>query len=331
MGGDNAPVSTVKGCIEAIKISSGFTVVLIGNSEKINSILSSEIYDKDRIEIVHTSEIIECDDVPTTSIREKKDSSMVVGFQMLKDKLGDAFISAGNSGALMVGAHLILGRIKGVNRPALAAVIPSDRGGCLILDVGLNTMAKPLNIFQFAQMGSIYYSELFDKKNPEIGLINVGTEEGKGSETVKAAFDLLKASDLNFIGNIESKEIFFNRCDIAVCDGFTGNVMLKTIEGTAKYVFSKIRLLLNGKIANKLAGLILKNDLRKFRGTMDADENGGAPLLGVNGLVIKSHGNSKDTTIKNVILKTAILAEKGFQEKLIKFFSEQKTEVSENE
>jgi glycerol-3-phosphate acyltransferase PlsX len=326
MGGDHAPESVVKGCVEAVRASEGFDVLLIGDEPRIRAILRDEGVDDPRIGVLHASEKIDGHDVPTNAIKSKTDSSMVKGFRLLKEGKGDAFISAGNSGALMVGSLLILGRIRGVDRPALAAVVPSDRGGCLMLDVGLNTMAKPLNFLQFAQMGSAYYADLFGKSRPQVGLVNIGTEEGKGSETIKAAFDLLKDSGLNFIGNVESKDILFDRCDIAVCDGFTGNVLLKSIEGTAKYVFIKIKAILGGSFASKLAGLVLKKRLRRFRDTLDADENGGAPLLGVNGLVIKSHGNSTSTTIRNVIIKTAMLAEKGFQGKLNELFARTGTE-----
>ncbi|HHW32449.1 MAG TPA: phosphate acyltransferase PlsX [Clostridiaceae bacterium] len=309
MGGDNAPEAIVNGCIDAINSKDGFDVMLIGDSEQINEVLRKKKFSSPRLKIYHTDEVITNEDIPTKAIKTKQNSSMVVGFKLLKDGEGDVFLSAGNSGALLTGALLILGRIKGVDRPALGAVIPAKNGNALIIDAGLNSSCKPINYLQFGLFGSLYMKKLYDIKNPTVGLLNVGAESGKGNELIKQAYGLLSNSNLNFIGNIEGKDIPEGKVHVAVCDGFTGNVLLKFYEGAGTFFFGLIKSIFTHNIFTKLSALLLKKNLKNLKSLLDPDVLAGAPILGVNGLVIKSHGNSKARTIKYALLKAYKFAE----------------------
>jgi len=308
MGGDNAPDAIVNGSIEALKSQEGFDISLIGDGEQIHKILKSRNFKSPRLEVIHAKEVITNEDTPTRAIRSKKNSSMVVGFNMLKEKKGDVFVSAGNTGALLTGALLILGRLKGVDRPALGAVIPTKTGKCLLIDAGLNTTCKPINYAQFAMFGSLYMKNLFNKENPKVGLVNMGTEAKKGTEIIKQAYTLLKASNLNFVGNIEGKDIPLGNVDVAVCDGYVGNVMLKFLEGTGSFFAGILKGMFTKNIFSKISTIFVMKDMKAFKKMMDPSEDGGAPILGVNGIVVKSHGNSNDKTIKNVIIKAYNLA-----------------------
>lgn len=321
MGGDNAPGAIVNGCLEAILENDDFSIVLIGDKKQIEEILSQNEYDKSRIEIVNTTEVILNCEVPTKAIKTKKDSSMVVGFNMLNEGLGDVFLSAGSSGALLTGSILIVKRIKGVDRPALVSIIPTKTGRVMLLDSGLNTQCKPINYLQFGQLGSTYMKSMFDVENPRVGLINVGTEDEKGPDEVKEANELLRESELNFVGNIEGKDILEGVVDVAVTDGFTGNVLLKLIEGAASFFFGEIKGIFYKNLKTKLAALAIKSELNEFKKKMDADSNGGSPILGVNRLVIKSHGSSKAKTIKHVVLKAYYLAKSSFLDDIKDEFS----------
>lgn len=316
MGGDNAPKAIVNGSIDAVKSREGFDIVLIGDSEQINKIMSKRKFNSSRIEVIHSKEVITNDDVPTRAIKSKKNSSMVVGFNMLKEKKGDVFLSAGNTGALLTGALFILGRLKGVDRPALGAMIPTKAGKCLLIDAGLNTSCKPVNYAQFAVFGSIYVKELYNIENPKIGLVNMGTEAKKGTEVLKQAYTLLSASKLNFVGNIEGKDIPLGNVDVAVCDGYIGNVILKFLEGTGKFFGSFMKGMFKRTIFSKMSLLFVMKDLLKFKKLLDPAEDGGAPILGVNGMVIKSHGNSDEKTIKNVIIKAYNLSQTSVFDKI---------------
>ncbi len=316
MGGDNAPKAIVNGSIDAIKSREGFDIALIGDSEQINKILSKRKFNSSRIEVIHSKEVITNDDIPTRAIRSKKNSSMVVGFNMLKEKKGDVFLSAGNTGALLTGALFILGRLKGVDRPALGAMIPTESGKCLLIDAGLNTSCRPVNYAQFATFGSIYVKELYNIENPKVGLVNMGTEAKKGTEVLRQAYTLLSASNLNFVGNIEGKDIPLGNVDVAVCDGYIGNVILKFLEGTGKFFGSFMKGMFKRTIFSKMSLLFVMKDMLKFKKLMDPSEDGGAPILGVNGLVIKSHGNSDDKTIKNVIIKAYNLSQTSVFDKI---------------
>ncbi|OGO83518.1 MAG: phosphate acyltransferase [Clostridiales bacterium GWC2_40_7] len=308
MGGDNAPGAIVNGSIDAIKTQEGFEVVLIGDVERINAILTERKFSSPRLQVIHAQEIITNEDLPTKAIKSKKNSSMVVGFNMLKEKKGDVFMSAGNSGALLTGALLILGRLKGVDRPALGAVIPTKKGKCLIIDAGLNSVCKPVNYVQFGIFGTAYMKGLLNMENPTVGLVNMGTEAKKGTEVLKQAYTMLSESKLNFIGNIEGKDVMLGNVQVAVCDGYVGNVMLKFLEGAGSFFGAFLKGMFKRTIFSKLSMLFVAKDMLAFKKMLDPSVEGGAPILGVNGLVIKSHGNSDGKTIKNVIIKSYNLA-----------------------
>ena len=331
MGGDNAPEAVVNGCIDAINEKEGFDILLIGDSEKINSIISGRSFSNSRLKIHHASEVIKGDDSPVKAIMKKKDSSMVVGFNLLKENKGDVFVSAGNSGALMAGSHLILGGLKGVDRPAFGAIIPTKTGRTLIIDAGLNTVCKPINYLQFAIMGSVYMKELFNIDKPKVGLLNVGSEQAKGNETTKQAYSLIAESNVNFIGNVEGNDIMLGKVDVVVCDGFTGNILLKFLEGTADFMKSVLKEIFTKNLVSKISALMLSKSMKKILKTkLDSDENGGAPILGINGLVLKSHGNSEARTIKNVVIKAYNLAQTSFQEKIIEVFANNEIQEVDN-
>lgn len=316
MGGDNAPEAVVNGSIDAVKSNDGFDISLIGDSEQINKILEKRKFASPRIEVIHAKEVITNEDTPTRAIKSKKNSSMVVGFNMLKGKKGDVFLSAGNTGALLTGALFILGRLKGVDRPALAAMIPTKGGKCLLIDAGLNSSCKPMNYVQFGIFGSIYMKELFKMANPKVGLVNMGTEAKKGTEVVKQAYTMLSSTDLNFIGNIEGKDIPEGNVDVAVCDGYVGNVILKFLEGTGKFFGAYLKGMFKRTIFSKLSVLFVMKDMLAFKKMMDPSEDGGAPILGVDGIVVKSHGNSDAKTFKNVIVKAYNLASSSVFEQI---------------
>jgi glycerol-3-phosphate acyltransferase PlsX len=309
MGGDNAPEAIVVGCIEAIKASEGFKITLFGDESVIRQILVKYKCNNNRIDIVHCSEKINSDDVPTFAVKNKKDSSMIKALNMQSQGFGDAVISAGNSGALLAGSLLITGRIDGVIRPALGALVPSGNKFTLLIDAGLNSNLRAESYVQFAKFGSEYMKIVSKCEDPVIGLLNIGTEDNKGSVDTKEANILLKNSKMNYYGNIEGNSIVEGIVDVVVTDGFTGNVCLKLIEGTSSYIFGKMKAAFRIDIMHKLAAMIMKSDLKKFKDNLNPDIMGGAPILGVNGLIIKSHGNSKVRTIKNVVLKTVSLLE----------------------
>lgn len=314
MGGDNAPYAVVKGCVDAVNERGGFTVTLIGDEKEIKKILSSEKYDTERIRIRHTTQVVTNDDIPTKVIKDKTDSSMVVGFQMLKAGEGDVFLSAGSSGALLVGSITILKRIGGIERPCLGSVIPTKGGRMILVDSGLNMSCKASRYEHFAYLGAAYIKALFKMENPRVGIVNVGAEEEKGTDIVKEANEIMKKSPVNYIGYLEGKDLFEGKADVVVTDGFTGNVILKLIEGTSKYMFSEIKNVLFKNLRTKIGALFLKEGLNDFKQTLDPDVNGGAPILGVDGLVVKSHGSSNAKTIKHVVLKAVDLAESSFLE-----------------
>ena len=311
MGGDNAPDDVLKGAVKAInEIES--EIVLVGNTDILNKKVK-EIFNKNdiseisnRIKIHHTSEIIEMDDTPTDAIRNKKDSSMVVGLNMLKERAGDVFISAGNSGALLTGATLLVGRIKGIDRPAIAPMLPSYKKSIMLMDAGANTNCKPINLVQFAQMGNIYLKNTFKMESPVVGLLNIGTEETKGNDLVKEVYNELKQNagslGINFIGNIEGRDLFTGEIDLAVTDGFTGNMILKTIEGLGKLVKTNLIDSLTKNIFTKIGAIGALPAIGKFKKSMDYKEYGGALFLGVQRPVVKAHGSSDEklfyTTIK---------------------------------
>jgi phosphate acyltransferase len=308
MGGDNAPIEIVRGAIQAVK-EFNVDITLVGDSGKIQDILIDEDVDKKRIEIVHTTEVIINDESPTIAIRRKKDSSMVVGMKMLKDGKGDAFISAGSTGALLAGGLFIVGRIKGIDRPALSPIMPGKNGPFLLLDVGANAECKVQNILQFAIMGELYLKTILKKDKPTIGLANIGSEEEKGTEFAKESFKILKESNLNFKGNIEGREIPEGNVDVVVTDGFTGNMILKVFEGVAQTIFDVLKEQIMTSARTKIGGLLLKPVFKKFKKKFDYTEHGGAILLGIDGPVIKAHGSSNAKAVKNAIRQAVLCVE----------------------
>ncbi|OAS83371.1 MULTISPECIES: phosphate acyltransferase PlsX [Metabacillus] len=301
MGGDNAPQAVVEGVIKAISAFSDLEVTLIGHEDKIKPYLT----DQTRITVIHTDEVIEGTDEPVRAVRRKKNASMVLMANEVKEGRADGCISAGNTGALMTAGLFIVGRIEGIERPALSPTLPTlDGKGFLFLDVGANVDAKPEHLLQYAIMGSIYVEKVRGIKNPRIGLLNVGTEDKKGNELTKQAFELLKRTQLNFVGNVESRDLMNSIADVVVTDGFTGNIALKTIEGTALSVFSMMKSALTSNLKSKLAAGILKPELRGIKQKMDYSEYGGAALFGLKAPVIKAHGSSDANAIYNAIRQT---------------------------
>ncbi|PLR69716.1 MULTISPECIES: phosphate acyltransferase PlsX [Bacillaceae] len=298
MGGDNAPKAIVEGAMKAVSLFKDIEITLYGKENLIKEHLSN----KERISIVHTDTVIEATDEPVRAVRRKKDASMVLMANAVKDGQADACISAGNTGALMTAGLFIVGRIEGIERPALSPTLPTlDGTGFLMLDVGANVDAKPEHLLQYGMMGSIYVEKVRGVQNPRVGLLNVGTEDKKGNELTKQAFQLLKDSDLNFVGNVEARDLLEGIADVVVTDGFTGNVALKTIEGTALSVFKMLKSALYSNLQSKLAAAVLKPKLKEIKVKMDYSEYGGAGLFGLKAPVIKAHGSSDPNAVYNAI------------------------------
>ena len=301
MGGDNAPKSNVEGAVNAIK-EYQVDLIITGDKDLLEKEFSNYEFDRNKLEIVHTTEIIENEDKPVKAIRSKKDSSMVVALNLVKEGKADAIISAGNTGALLAGGLFVVGRIKGIDRPCLCSAIPNvKRGMTLIADCGANADCKPKNLVEFAAMSNIYSRKVLGLENPKVALANVGLEEGKGNDLVKRSYEEIKKLDLNFIGNVEAREVINAYTDIIICDGFTGNILLKSAEGVALSVMSLIKETFMASTKSKIGALLIKDDLRKLKSFIDYSEYGGAPLLGLNGGVIKAHGSSDAKAIKNAI------------------------------
>ncbi|MDD3839651.1 MAG: phosphate acyltransferase PlsX [Clostridia bacterium] len=322
MGGDRGPEVTVKGCIDAVNEYKDAEIVLVGSQKAIEGYMEKFGYTGSRIQIYNATQQILNEDEPVRGIKTKKDSSMVKGLEMLKRGEVNAFISAGNTGALLAGSFLKVGRIKGIKRPALSPVIPTLSKGSLLIDSGANTDCTPVQLYQFALMGAVYMNKVMGVDRPSIGLVNIGTESHKGNELAKDAFKILKESDLNFYGNIEARDIPAGKVDVLVCDGFVGNVVLKLIEGTAGALFSLLKEEFTRNIFSKAAAGILKPGLKNIKNKLDYTEYGGAPLLGIDGLVVKAHGSSNENAIKNAI-KQSVLFDKN---KVISIIKEHLTE-----
>ena len=331
MGGDNAPDATIKGAVDAINQIKA-KLILIGNEDIIKAKIR-EFYNKDiseisdRLEIKNTTETIEMEDIPTQAIKHKKDSSMVVGFNMLKSGEGDVFISAGNSGALLTGATLLVGRIKGVDRPALAGILPAYKSRLVLMDCGSNTNCKPINLLQFAQMSSIYLKTTLGVKDPKVGLLNIGTEETKGNELTKESYKLLKEKSeelgINFIGNVEGRDAFSGNVDIIVTDGFTGNIFLKAVEGLGKFVKRTLSESLKKNLLSKIAAIPSLPSINRFAKTVDYKEYGGALFLGVNKPVVKAHGSSDEKLFEFTIKQAEQFVENKAVDKLIEEFQKE--------
>lgn len=300
MGGDHAPEAIVKGAVEALSLV-GADLVLIGIEDQIKAQLASLKYDANRLTIRHASEVIENEDKPVRAIKSKKDASMVVGFEMLKSGDIDALLSAGNTGALLAGGLLKVGRIKGLDRPALCLPYPTSKGFSVLIDAGSNADCKPHNLYEFAVMGTIYARDVLGIENPTVGLANIGAEEGKGNILMVDTYPVLKASELNFIGNVEARDIPEGACDVIVCDGFTGNIILKLSEGVATSFTGMLKTQLMKTKKNMLLGMLLKSVFSEMKKKMDYTEYGGAPFLGTEGLIVKAHGSSNAKAIKNAI------------------------------
>jgi glycerol-3-phosphate acyltransferase PlsX len=301
MGGDHAPRAIVEGALLAAKEWQDIELILVGDSAQIEPLLSEKL---SNISIHHTDEVIEGEDEPVRAVRRKKNASMVVAGRMVKEKQADAMISAGNSGALMTTGLLIVGRIDGIDRPAFAPMVPTLHGsghGVLCLDLGANMDAGPNNLLQYAVMGSVYRKKVDGIENPRVGLLNVGTETLKGNELTKAAFPLLSQAPINFIGNVEAHDVIKGKCDILVCDGFVGNIMLKSLEGAIEVIFAELRTEFTSSLLSKLAAYLLKPGLRRLKRKADSSEHGGVLMLGVDGIVIKCHGSSNATAIKSSV------------------------------
>ncbi|MFC7061246.1 phosphate acyltransferase PlsX [Halobacillus seohaensis] len=307
MGGDHAPEAIVKGAVQAVSSMNNLEITLIGDEEKITPYISKS----DQITIIHTTEVITADDEPVRAVRKKKQASMVLMAKEVKEGRADGCISAGNTGALMSAGLFGIGRLDGVERPALSPTLPTEDGrGFLMLDVGANVDAKSTHLLQYAIIGSIYSEKVRGVQSPRVGLLNVGTEDGKGSELTKKSFELMSDAPINFIGNVESRDLLNGIADVVVTDGFTGNVTLKTIEGTASTMFSMIKSTFMSNFKTKFAATLVKSDLKGLKKQLDYSEYGGAGLFGLAAPVIKAHGSSNDRAIYNAIKQACHMIEK---------------------
>lgn len=317
MGGDNAPGEIIKGAIDAVHMRQDIQVVLVGQEDVIREELSRYAYDEKQILIRQASEIIETAEQPVMAIRRKKDSSIVVGMNMVRQGEADAFVSAGSSGAVLVGGQVIVGRIKGIERPPLAPLIPTEKGVSLLIDCGANVDARASHLVQFAQMGSIYMEHVVGIRNPRVAIVNIGAEEEKGSALVKETFPLLKeCSGIHFVGSIEARDIPQGAADVIVCEAFVGNVILKLYEGLSDTLIRVIKKGLTSTVKSKIGAALALPALKKTIKSFDASEYGGAPLLGLNGLVVKVHGSSKAKEVKNAVIQCVHFKEQDINEKI---------------
>jgi len=317
MGGDNAPVEIVKGAVNAVSTRNDIKVFLVGQEDVVKEELAKYTYPAEQIEIVHASELIEMAEPPVIAIRKKKDSSMVVAMNMVKHGDADAFISAGSSGAILVGGQTIVGRIKGIRRPPLAPIIPTETGMSLLIDCGANVDAKAENLVQFAQMGSIYMENVLGIKNPRVAIVNIGAEEEKGNALVKETIPKLhECEGINFIGCIEAREIPHGGADVVVCEAFVGNVILKLYEGLSSTMIGVIKKGLMSTLKSKIGALLAMPALKETLKEFDGSQYGGAPLLGLNGLVVKTHGSSKSTEITNAIYQCVTFKQQDINGKI---------------
>ena len=317
MGGDNAPVEIVKGAVEAVLASEQVKVKLVGKEDIVNAELAKYEYDKERIEVVNATEVILTEEPPVKAIKSKKDSSIVVAMNMVKRGEADALVSAGSSGAILVGGQVIVGRIKGIERPPLAPLIPTKDGVSLLIDCGANVDARPSHLVQFAKIGSIYMENVVGIKKPRVAIVNIGAEEEKGNALVHETFPMLKnCPDINFIGSIEARDIPAGYADVIVCEAFVGNVILKLYEGLGATLLGKVKEGLMSSFRSKMGALLIKPALKKTLKAFQTEEYGGAPLLGLNGLVVKTHGSSKAIEVKNSILQCITFKEQKINEKI---------------
>ncbi|AUM99737.1 phosphate--acyl-ACP acyltransferase [Clostridium botulinum] len=316
MGGDFAPELVVEGCIQAVKEYEGIHIIITGKKELIKNELDKREYNGNKIEILNAEEVISTNEAPVKAIRRKKDSSMVKALELVKEGKAQAVISAGSTGALMAGATFVLGRIKGINRVCLAPLLPGAKAPFMIADAGANVDCKAEYLVQFAMMGKVYFESVLGVKSPTVGLVNIGAEEEKGNELTKAAYKLLKDTDFNFIGNIEPRDIPRGEVNIAVCDGFIGNTVLKTYEGVASNLFSMLKKEIMASTRGKIGGALLKPVFKDFKKKFDYTEYGGSPFLGAKGICIKAHGSSDAKAFKNAIRQAKICYDKNIIEEI---------------
>ena len=317
MGGDYAPAEPVKGAVDAVNARSDIQVLLVGQEDVVREELAKYTYPGDQIQVVHAEEVIETAEPPVNAIRRKKRSSIVIGMNMVKQKEADAFVSAGSSGAILVGGQVIVGRIKGIERPPLAPLIPTEKGVSLLIDCGANVDARASHLVQFAKMGSIYMENVLGIKDPKVGIVNIGAEEEKGNALVKDTFPQLKElPGINFIGSVEAREIPHGQADVIVCEAFVGNVILKLYEGLGAVLVDKIKGGMMSTLRSKIGALLVKPALKTTLKTFDATEYGGAPLLGLNGLVVKTHGSAKAKEVTNTIIQCVTFKQQNISEKI---------------
>ena len=317
MGGDNAPTCNIQGAVDAVNIHKDVHIILVGKEDIIKEGLSEYEYDMSRIEIVNAEENITCDEPPVMAVRRKKDSSIVVGMKLVKEGKADAFLSAGSTGAVLVGGQFIVGRLKGVDRPPLAPLIPTEKGVYLLIDCGANVDARANHLLQFAKMGSAYMEGIVGIKKPKVAIVNIGAEEEKGNMLVKEAYPLLaNCSDINFIGSIEARDIPKGDADVIVCEAFVGNVILKLYEGIAATLIKNIKDGMKSTFKSKIGALLCKSAIKEKLKEFDADTYGGAPLLGLNGLVVKIHGSSHNTEVKNAVAQCIQFKKEDIQGKI---------------
>ena len=317
MGGDNAPEVTVEGAVEALKVSDKISIILTGRTEDIKKELQKYSYDESRISIVQADDVIGFDEPPVMAIRKKKNSSIVVGLNLVKRGEADAFVTAGSTGAILVGGQFVVGRIKGIERAPLAPLIPTAKGPSLLIDCGANVDARPSHLVQFAKMGSIYMEHIVGIKNPRVAIVNIGAEEEKGNMLVKETYPLLKeCTDINFVGSIEARDIPNGDADVIVCEAFVGNVILKLYEGLSNTLMHEIKAGLMSSLRSKIGGLLIKPALKKVVKGFIGEDQGGAPLLGLKGLVVKAHGSSGADDIKKAIIQCIQFSEEEINEKI---------------
>ena len=317
MGGDNAPEAVVQGVVDALNASKEIEVLLVGDQKTVEKCLAGAQYDKERLQVIHASEVITNNEAPTVAIKKKKDSSIVVSQRLVREGKADAFVSAGSTGAVLVGSQVLIGRIRGIDRPALAPLIRTTKGFSLLIDSGANVDAKPSNLVQFAKMGSIYMENIMGRKNPRVAIVNIGIEEEKGNALVKQTYPLLKeCKDINFIGSIEAREVPNGYADVIVCEAFVGNVILKMYEGVAGALMGKVKETMMSSLKTKIGALLIKKDLKKTLKAFDASAYGGAPMLGLKGLVVKSHGSSNAKEIKQSVLQCIAFKQQNISGKI---------------
>lgn len=317
MGGDNAPAEIVRGAVDAISGRDDIKIFLVGQEDVVAKELSQYSFPKERIEVVDAPEVIEMAEPPVEAIRKKKQSSIVVGMNMVKNREADAFVSAGSSGAILVGGQVIVGRIKGIQRPPLAPLIPTEKGVSLLIDCGANVDARADHLVQFAKMGSIYMEHVLGIKKPKVAIVNIGAEDEKGNALVKETLPMLReCTGINFVGSIEARDIPKGDVDVIVCEAFVGNVILKLYEGLSSTLVGVIKKGLMSTLKSKIGAALALPALKKTLKAFDASEYGGAPLLGLNGLVVKTHGSSKAKEITNAIYQCVAFKENAINDKI---------------